>query len=273
MTSHYYSYSKGVLHYYKIGNGNKIILCFHGFGMHGRQFKDLEETLGEDFTLISFDLFFHKETRLFDQSIEAIQKGISKKEFSLLIQEFCVFEGISRFSVLGYSMGTHYASVLAEELPNRIDHYILAAPASIRPTHLVRFLSTNWLGNRLLKSLILSKTAVPFLLGSLKRCGILDQKTFSVLMAEVETEALRLDLYANFTYLRFFDTHETRLIESIEKYAIKTYFFFGEYDRNYPVHIGDRFFKKMKPTRIILLPIGHDMINYDFGLSLSYILS
>ena len=272
MTSHYYPYSQGVLHYYEMGQGDRFLLCFHGFGMHGKQFRDLEETVGKNFILISFDLFFHQETRLFDQSLKAIKRGLKKREFSKIILDFCQFRKISRFSVLGYSIGTHYATVLTEEIPHLIDYYILAAPASINPSFLVRFLSTTQLGNYLLKSIILNKNALPYLLKSLKTLGAIDQKAFSVLSEEVKTTRLRLYLYANFIYLRFFDTDEDRLINSIQKNNIQSYFYFGEFDRNYPLKIGNRFFKKMKPTQIIILPLGHDMIHYDFGLSLSHTL-
>ena len=56
-----------------------MLCAFHGYGMHGKQFKLLEGSLGEHYTFYGFDLFFHKETQLKDQSLAAIQKGISKK--------------------------------------------------------------------------------------------------------------------------------------------------------------------------------------------------
>lgn len=203
MTSHYYPYPKGVLHFYEMGYGKRFLLCFHGFGMHGKQFKDLEWTLGKSYTLISFDLFFHQETKLHDQSLRSIQKGLSKQEFSQIILDFCHFRGINRFSVLGYSIGTHYATVLAEEIPYLMDHYIVVAPASLHPSFLVRFLGITPLGNYLLKSIILHKKALPYLLKSLKNLGAIDHKAYSILYEEVKTTKLRLYLYANFVYLNF----------------------------------------------------------------------
>src|SRR6202012_1075149 len=110
MTNHYFENDFINLHYYKFGSGDKIMLCFHGYGMHGKQFKILETTLGDQYTFIGFDLFFHKETKLKDQSLETVKKGISKKAFIDLITEFCGSQNINRFDVIGYSMGTHFAS-------------------------------------------------------------------------------------------------------------------------------------------------------------------
>ncbi|HZY37074.1 MAG TPA: alpha/beta hydrolase, partial [Mucilaginibacter sp.] len=136
MTQHYFENEFANLHYYKFGAGPKAMLCFHGYGMHGKQFKLLEGSLGSKYTFYGFDLFFHKETKLNDQSLATIQKGITKKELVALVDEFNKFEGIDRFSVIGYSMGSHYATVIAEELADRIDEYIIAAPSSLNPGRL-----------------------------------------------------------------------------------------------------------------------------------------
>src|ERR1700748_1489341 len=109
MTDHYFENELVNLHYYKYGSGPKVMLCFHGYGMHGKQFKLLEGSLGSTYTFYGFDLFFHKETKLKDQGLEKIKQGITKKALADLIREFCEALGINRFSVIGYSMGTHYA--------------------------------------------------------------------------------------------------------------------------------------------------------------------
>ena len=56
MTDHYFENDLVNLHYYKFGNGPKSMLCFHGYGMHGKQFKILETTLGSKYTFFGFDL-------------------------------------------------------------------------------------------------------------------------------------------------------------------------------------------------------------------------
>ena len=140
------------------------MLCFHGYGMHGKQFALLETVLGTKYTFYGFDLFFHKETKLHDQSLAAIKQPVTKKAFAALITEFCMFESIGRFSVIGYSMGTHFATVVAEELGSRIDEYIIAAPSSINSGTLIKLFSKNKCGNKLLEKLTLSERALIMLL-------------------------------------------------------------------------------------------------------------
>ena len=73
------------------------MLCFHGYGMHGKQFISLEPALGDKYTFYGFDLFFHKATKLQDQSLPAIKNPLTKKAFADLIVEFCASVGINRF--------------------------------------------------------------------------------------------------------------------------------------------------------------------------------
>ncbi|RYE16941.1 MAG: alpha/beta hydrolase, partial [Sphingobacteriales bacterium] len=50
MTDHYFENDFVKLHYYKFGDGAQPMLCFHGFGMHGKQFTSLEPSLGKKYT-------------------------------------------------------------------------------------------------------------------------------------------------------------------------------------------------------------------------------
>ena len=249
------------------------MLCFHGFGMHGKQFRLLEEQLGHLYTFWGFDLFFHKDTQLKDQSLRRIKKGLERSELVEMITGFCEHAHIDRFSVLGYSIGTHYATAIVEELPARIDEYIVAAPASLQPGKLVRFFSKTMVGNKLLEKLMMSEKAVLNIINLLKRTGIIDAGGRNILHKEVGTPELRFALYACFTYLRCLDTNEPELIRALNDNNIKSIFIFGNYDKTYLPSIGKAFFRKITPTEIILLDEGHELINQNFANRLTHSLA
>lgn len=264
MTDHYFENDLVTLHYYKFGNGPKIMLGFHGYGMHGKQFKLLEPALGDAYTFIGFDLFFHKETKLKDQSLETVKKGITKKQFADLILEFCKHDGIARFSVIGYSMGTHYASVVAEELSHLIDEFIIAAPSSLNPGRLIPFFSQNKTGNKILEKLTLNKTFLVRMLKTFRALRIIDAEAYKILFGEIGTEELRFNCYACFTYLRTFETNEPRLLKALNDQNIKSIFIFGKRDKSFPPGIGKDFIAKVKNATIIMLDEGHEMIKKNF---------
>jgi pimeloyl-ACP methyl ester carboxylesterase len=272
MTQHYFENELVNLHYYKFGNGPRAMLCFHGYGMHGKQFKLLEGTLGEKYTFYGFDLFFHKETKLKDQSLATIQKGITKKELINLIEEFCKYESIDRFSVIGYSMGSHYATVVTEELAERIDEYIIAAPSSLNPGRLIAFFSKNKTGNKILQKFALHEKALIRMLKLFKGLRIINDQDYKILFSEIGTAELRFNFYACFVYLRFFETDEEKLLKALNGENIKSIFIFGKKDKSFPPGIGDKFIPKVKNAEVVLLDEGHEMIKKDFVAALTRLL-
>jgi len=272
LTSHYFENALVKLHYYKFGNGPQPMLCFHGYGMHGKQFLLLEPSLGSKYTFFGFDLFFHKETKLIDQSLEAVKARITKKQFAELIEEFCIYENIDRFSVIGYSMGTHYATTVVEELGSRVDEYIVAAPSSIYPGKLIEFFSKTKVGNKLLEKLVLSEKALINMLNLCKWLGLIDDVGRNILYKEIDTPELRFNLYASFIYLRLFETDEAQLIKTLTEYNIRSIFIFGKRDKMYPSSIGKAFFAKFKQAEIVILDEHHELINKNFVSALSGLL-
>lgn len=272
MTEHYFENDLANLHYYKFGSGKQVMLSFHGYGMHGKQFKLLESALGDKYTFIGFDLFFHKETKLKDQSLPAVKAGISKKQFADFILDFCRHEGIERFSVIGYSMGTHYATVVVEELASMVDECIIVAPSSLNPGKLIPFFSKNKTGNKILEKLVLNQNTLVRMLKLFKRLKLIDDEAYKVLYGEIGTAELRFNFYASFTYLRFFETDEPRLLKALNEQNIKSIFIFGKRDKAFPPGIGKEFIAKVNNATVIVLNEGHEMIKRDFVARLSDLL-
>ena len=272
MTSHYFENALVKLHYYKFGTGTQTMLCFHGYGMHGKQFISLEPVHLNNSNVLTTNLFFHKETKLHNQSLAAVKDPITKKAFAELIAEFCAFENINRFSVIGYSMGSHFATVVVEEMGNRVDEYIVAAPSSINPGMLIRAFSKYKLGNKLLERFTQSEKALINVLNFSKRLGLIDDVGRNILYKEIDTPELRFNLYASFTYLRLFETDENKLISTLINQNIRSIFIFGKRDAMYPPHIGTKFLKKPPKAEVVILDKNHEMIDKDFVAALAGLL-
>lgn len=249
------------------------MLCFHGFGMHGKQFLNLERTLGDRYTFWGFDLLFHKATKLKDQSLNNIKNGLTKKALAGFISEFCTVHQIERFSVIGYSMGTHYATSIVEELPEKVNEYILAAPSSMKPGNIIRFFSRNKIGNKIIERISLSRNGMINLLNLFRKTRIIDAEAYGILLKEIETHELRFNLYASLTYLRFLITDEAKLIQVLNNHPIRSIFVFGKKDKAYPPEIGKSFVSQVKNVKVINLDEGHEMINQGFAKVLGDLLT
>ena len=248
------------------------MLCFHGFGMHGKQFRGLELELGNKYTFWGFDLFFHKATKLKDQSLDTVKAGLTKSALANLILEFCSANKIERFSVIGYSMGTHYATTIVEELPEMIHEYIIAATSSIKPGNIIQFFSRNKIGNKIIEKVSLSKNTIVNMLNMLKRARFIDADGHRILLNEIATHELRFNLYASITYLRFLITDEAKLVYNLNKHPIRSIFIFGKHDHAYPIAIGKTFLPQVKNAEILNLNEGHELINKRFAKVLADLL-
>ena len=248
------------------------MLCFHGYGMHGKQFKILEADLGSKYSFIGFDLFFHKETKLKDQSLATIKTGISKNELVALIEDFCKYEHIGRFSVLAYSMGSHYATTVVEQLAQLVDEYIVAAPMCLKPGKLITYFSKNKTGNKILEKLVLSDKALISMLKWFRRLRLLDATEYKILYSEIASPELRFNLYASFTYLRVLEADKPRLLHVLNEQNIKSIFIFGKRDKSFQPGIGKDFIAKLKRAQTIILDEGHEMITTNFASSLTNLL-
>lgn len=272
MIGNFFNHSLVNLHYYKFGQGRKVMLCFHGYGMHGRQFKILEESLGNTYTFYGFDLFFHEGTKLIDQSLKIVKQGITKKQFCDLIVDFCEYESIDKFSVIGYSMGSYFASALVEDLPKRIIEYIVAAPSCLKPGATLVFLSGNRIGNKILEKLALSDQGMFKMLKVLRQLRIVDEKGHEILQKEFATPELRFNFYASATYFKLLKTDMPKLISGLNGHSIKSIFIFGKRDGMYPESIGNKLIPKLQNAEKLILDSNHDLIKQEFALKLSALL-
>ncbi|MGV3686890.1 MAG: alpha/beta fold hydrolase [Daejeonella sp.] len=272
MTDHYFSNDLVVMHYYKFGSGAKKMFCFHGYGMHGRQFKILEESMGDQYTFYGFDLFFHKETRLKDQSVAAVKQGISKPQLAALFMDFCESVRVERFSILAYSMGSHYATSLVEEIPERIEELFIAAPSSMKPGRILTFFSANRLGNKVLERMALSDKGMTGFLSALKKARIIDQKAYDILWREISSPELRFSFYACASYMRFMKLDADKFVSMLNRHQIRSAFIFGARDKSYPPAIGRILIPKIKLARQVIIDENHDMINRNFAKVLSGLL-
>lgn len=261
MTEHYFEHQLAKLHYYRFGTGPKAMLCFHGYGMHGKQFKVLEEKLGNTYTFYGFDLFFHQQTKLTKQDVEEVSRGIEKEEVLHLFMAFCDEQGIDKFSVIGYSMGTHYASVLAELSPDRLEDFILIAPSSIRPVPLMAFLCLNPVGNWFFRKLALSENGLLRLLRFCRKLKIVDDTGYTILYNEIATPDLRFCFYASGTYMRKLKGDEQKLMAVLNQLHVRSAFVFGARDLMYPPKIAKLLLPKLNHAHEVVLNETHELVN------------
>jgi pimeloyl-ACP methyl ester carboxylesterase len=239
MTAQFYHHPLVDLHYYQFGAGPKHLLCFHGLGMHGKQFTVLEKQLGDTYTFYGFDLFFHKQTKLKNQDLAAVKAGITPQ---------------------AYSLGTYYSAVLLKEMPEKIEEAFFIAPSFLKTPRIIQFLALNPIGNYLFQKLVLSEAGLHRLLKLVYNLKVIDQEAYEILYKEIETPQLRFDFYANMTYLRKLSIKLPQLITTLNEHKVNNYFIFGERDHAVPPHLAKLILPHLTQAKFKILDEGHDLI-------------
>ncbi len=265
MNSKYHHHPLVDLHYYVFGKGPKVILCFHGYGMHGRQFACFEEDFGEEYTLYSFDLFFHEGTKLKNESLSYLEKGMSKCELVDIIKDFCQNLHIQEFSILAYSIGTACAGVLIESQLFKINKVVFIAPAFLRIPKFITYLGQPGWKNRRFRQFVYSEFAVNFSLKLANTFGYLNKESYPIIKKELGNFSLRHMFYATVTYLRNLLPDIPQLIFQINSQSIQTLLVYGAYDHHFPAAIGENFEVKLNKVQKLILPKGHDMVDSELS--------
>jgi pimeloyl-ACP methyl ester carboxylesterase len=251
-------------HYEEFGSGENVMLAFHGFGMRGTQFKTLEEAFGSAYKIYSFDLFFHGNTKLKNESHPEIKKGLASDFFSDQMKVFLKSIGLAdtdQFSLLSYSMGARPAWSLIENFPERIKSAYFIAPDGIEPNKLIAIGAGNRLVNKLFNKLVYSPRTVKYALDKLFQFRYIDASLHRILDFEFGTFETRLICYNTITYYNSLQFEKEKLAELINTYQMDCHFYFGKADMLFPASIGTRFSKLLKRPKMHIFDEGHEMIN------------
>lgn len=117
------SNSNGTLFYSKKGIGTKVLLAFHGYDQDHSIFESFSDSFYNDFTIYSFDIFFHGQSR-WHKDEQPLTKVQWKDFISLILKK----EDIDTFEVIGYSMGGKFAITTLTCFPKQCHKAYLLAP-------------------------------------------------------------------------------------------------------------------------------------------------
>src|SRR5215831_16075234 len=124
-----FPYKNSEIGYQLFGKGPRPVICFHGYGEDTESFLFLEKYLGDEFSLIAFDLPFHGKTNW-------QEKNFSQDDLLTLIKELLILNGFdyktSQLTLLAFSLGGRVALNVYELMPSSITRLVLLAPDGMK---------------------------------------------------------------------------------------------------------------------------------------------
>ncbi len=223
-----FSFDGGILAYRKLGTGPAVLVAFHGFGQSSGVYMPLERSLTGRFTIFSVDLFFHGHSEYNENYL------LTKANWYRLLESFLRTQGITRFSLMGFSLGGRFALTTVEAFSERIDHLFLMAPDGITQNNWYRLATTTTAGRKLFWYVL---HHLPLLLHTghaLVKIGLLEQGLMRFAERSLGTPNQRILAYQSWTQFRQIQPDLVVIAQLINTIPIRVHFFTGMFDQIVP---------------------------------------
>ncbi len=255
MLSFFISYKQSQIHCIQWGKGEKILLCFHGFGETSGSFMPLARQIENRYTLIAVDLPLHGKTVWNEGPVCTTADMIN------IINSIPVLHQ-QPFSLAGYSMGGRVALSVYEHIPQRIAQLVLLAPDGLKMNFWYRLATQTVWGNRLFKY-FMEKPGIFFTITKmLKSTGMINMGVYNYVHQYLNQEDKRMQLYIIWTTMRKLKPGVKSIKALIPENNTPVLLIYGRYDRIIQHTTGRHFKKGMEAYCILhILPCGHRILH------------
>jgi pimeloyl-ACP methyl ester carboxylesterase len=243
------------LNYAKFKGGDKVILCFHGFGQDHKAFSELIENVKGHFTVYSFDIFFHGSS-VWEQNDKVLLPSDWHKIMTLFFEK----EAIDEFEVMGFSMGGKFAMITGQQFPDKTSRLHLLAPDGIK-MHFSYRMSTLFLPFRkLFKTQIENPVIFNELVKISKALRLMDNYTLRFAETQMKTYEQRKLVYYSWVVFRHFMPDLKKLAGQINASKINATFYLGKYDKVIDEKAIAPLIKLLKHPDIRMIESGHSKL-------------
>ena len=245
------------LHYQKIGNGQKILLAFHGMGQDFSCFQNFAQTFENQYTTYLFDLPYHGKSGGINGTNYVEDELITKQIWEKYLVGFLHENQIQNFSIIAFSMGGRFALATVEAFSKCIEELILLAPDGITEDPKYVFATHNGFTRKIFKSIIQNNERFHTIANALAYTGIVHKKVIKFAKMMVDTPQKQAQLYRAWIGFHELSFNIKNLVELINNQKISIQIFMGKYDKLLPFHRILPLSNKLKNIEIIELEATH----------------
>lgn len=241
--------------YLTFGTGKELIFAFHGFGRNAYDFQLFEKWLGEKYTIVAFDLFYHGSHALsLDTHLPAFELSVMAK----MIEKYMWEKKLIKFSVIGYSFGGKIVLGIIQKMSPWINEVFLLAPDGFKRNPFYYFLSNTLVGNWMLRGIVQNPQPVYQLNNFMLQGKLIHEKVHDFINDKLAEERYRKLVYRTWLTFRFYNPSLNDVAKHIKRRKIRFIMFFGEHDYIIPVALGISFQKKLQDKNcMVILNCGH----------------
>ena len=218
----------------------------------------MEEKFGKDFTIYSFDLFFHGHSR--NQQLD-VMDSVTGAELARFFKAFADSLELKKFSQIAYSMGGRIAFSLIEHMPAYVKSTVLLAPDGLIDNTWYAFACRTSIGRHMFEAFRVNPFFLLKLGDVLQQNGLLHKKLHRVAMQEAGTQESRDRLYNTWMFLRAVKISKAKVELHIDQYDMGLLILLGEFDKMIPPKkILKWDYLSKREDRVEVLKLGHMML-------------
>jgi len=231
------------------------MLAFHGFNRNPDDFMPFGKELGEQYTILAFDLFFHGKSYL---------KGEFQAPYFTLAELRTVTEKIlsiyqaEEFELMAHSFGGRLVFNLVELFPDKVKGIYLMAPDALRFNPGYWFATQTGAGQYIMRRYKQAPGPILSFMRMLPRLGLYSEKAIEFYISQVSYGPVRERVYQLWMGHRKTIVNQKVIARLIRKHRIRFRLFLGRFDSVIPAKAGEKLIRLSGPTAsLIYLETGH----------------
>lgn len=247
-----FGYKKALLHFSRYGRGEKVLLCFHGYGQSNKDMNVLQEVLKDKYTIYTFDLFYHGESFWHEK-----EKPLSKEFWIQLVNVFLKSNNIQRFSVAGFSMGGKFVLPIVEHFSEQVDKILLIAPDGIKLNFWYQLVTGFSWTRSLLRTIVVKPKLYLSLVKIFSLLGLVPASTVKFTNSQMLTRKQRRRVYYSWVIFRPLKVNIKEIAVLINSYDTPLIVFLGSHDKIITENSVKPLLKHTEHYKKIILHAGH----------------
>lgn len=259
--TYHFTYQHARLHFLKSGNGPNVLFSFHGFGQDHQAFEELTHALRDQYTVYAFDIFFHGKSE-WGKGEEPLEKTFWKELLAVFLKQ----HAITKFSLLGFSMGGKFALASLEVFTERIHSIYLLAPDGIKTSAWYSLATYPIFLRRIFKNMISNPTLFHQIAQFAFKTRLIDKGILRFVESQMDTKEKRKQVYFSWVVFRHLHFNMSNIANIINAHNINVTIVVGKYDKIITTQNMERLTKRLTRYSLKTLEAGHNGILSKFAL-------
>jgi len=260
MQNQFVHYKNSGINYCRYGNGNQLVLCFHGYGEEAGSFSFLEKYAGNQFTFIAIDLPFHGQTE-WKESLNFSVEDLKRIIKEILLQNNIKHQA-SNLELLGFSLGGRIALSLYQSQPQIIKKMVLLAPDGLKVNFWYWLGTKTLLGNKLFAFTMKKPHWFFGFLKLMNKVKLVNSSIFKFVNYYIGDEKARRSLYERWTGFRKLTPDLKKIKSQIQANKTQVRFIYGRYDKVILPARGEKFQKGIEEyCELKIIESGHQVLH------------